>query len=59
MEIVSDKRPMPFLGGYKVMPEDLVYHHAEMQTEKIRKRSWSKQFEGIIALGIFLEPNSK
>ena len=32
------------------MPEDLVYHHAEMQTEKIRKRSWSKQFEGNIAL---------
>ena len=47
MEIVSDKQKKPFLGGFRVMPDDLEYHHAGMQTERVRKRSWSKQFEGV------------
>ena len=46
VEITSEKRPKPFLGGFRVMPDDIEYHHAGMQTEKVRKRSWSKQFEG-------------
>ena len=47
VEIVSDKQTKPFLGGFRVMPDDLEYHHAGMQTERVRKRSWSKQFEGV------------
>ena len=37
MEIVSDKQTKPFLGGFRVMPDDLEYHHACVQTEKIRR----------------------
>jgi hypothetical protein len=48
VEIISEKRTKPFLGGFRVMPDDIEYHHAGMQTEKVRKRSWSKQFEGKI-----------
>ena len=41
VEIISEKRTKPFLGGFRVMPDDIEYHHAGMQTEKVRKRSWS------------------
>ena len=47
VEIVTHLRTKPFLGGYRSMPQDIEYHHAEVQTEKYRKRTWSQQMEGI------------
>ena len=37
VQIVQSGYKKPFLGGYKILPQDIEYHHAAMQTEKIRK----------------------
>lgn len=46
VEIVTEKVVKPFLGGFRIMPEDIEFHHASIQTEKVRKRTWSQQLEG-------------
>lgn len=46
VEIVRETFSKPFLGGFRVMPDEIEYHHASMQTERVRKRTWSQQFEG-------------
>ena len=35
----------PFLGGFKIMPYDIEYHHAQTQTQLLT-RTWSQKFNG-------------
>ncbi len=58
VQIITEDFKKPFLGGFRVMPDDLEYHHACIQTEKVRKRTWSQQLEEMISRGSQTQPNS-
>ena len=48
VQIIESKYKKPFLGGYKILPQDIEYHHAAMQTDKIRKTGESIDIGGNI-----------
>ena len=47
IKMIHDTAEKPFLGGFKIMPQDVEYHHAQTQTLFLT-RSWSEKFKGII-----------
>ena len=49
IQLVHDPTPKPWLGGFKIMPHDIEYHHAQTQTILLT-RTWSQKFQGIIYL---------
>ena len=49
IQLVHDPTPKPWLGGFKIMPHDIEYHHAQTQTILLT-RTWSQKFQGTIYL---------
>ena len=45
VQIIQDLDKTPFLGGFKIMPYDIEYHHAQTQTQLLT-RTWSQKFNG-------------
>lgn len=51
--MIKDGAKKPFLGGYRILPYNREYHHAETQTV-FQKRTWSEKYEGETFALIFL-----
>ena len=47
IKMIHDTSEKPFLGGHKIMPQDIEYHHAQTQTLFLT-RTWSEKFKGTI-----------
>ena len=47
VHIETDSFEKPFLGGFRILPEDIEYHHACVQTDKVRIKKDSRTGEYI------------